>query len=46
MARSFGDLVAVQAGVICDPEIMVHKLTDIDKMLVLGSDGIWEFIEN
>lgn len=47
MARSFGDLVAVSAGVICDPEITVHHFDDKnDKMIVMGSDGIWEFVEN
>jgi len=28
MSRSIGDLVAVKLGVTCDPEILVHRLTD------------------
>lgn len=46
MARSFGDLIAASVGVICVPEISVHVIGPNDKMIVMGSDGIWEFISN
>ncbi|CAD8184753.1 unnamed protein product [Paramecium octaurelia] len=46
MSRSFGDYVASQVGVICEPEIIKHQLLPSDKFLVVASDGIWEFLSN
>ena len=42
MSRSFGDYIASQVGVICEPEIIKHSLLPCDKFIVLASDGIWE----
>jgi len=46
MSRSFGDQVANQIGVFCEPEIIEWNLSNEDKFIVLASDGIWEFIDN
>lgn len=46
MSRSIGDRIAHTVGVISDPEIREHTLTEEDRILMLGSDGIWEFIDN
>ena len=46
MSRSFGDKVASSVGVICEPEILEFDLTCDDKFIVLGSDGIFEFLNN
>lgn len=46
MSRSLGDGVASSVGVICDPEILEFSLTSDDKFLVIGSDGIFEFLSN
>ena len=46
MSRSFGDEVGHKVGVVVDPEIMEHSFLKEDKFIVLGSDGIWEFIGN
>ncbi|CAD8057885.1 unnamed protein product [Paramecium sonneborni] len=46
MSRSFGDKVAASCGVICEPEILTHKLQDSDLFMVLASDGVWEFLSN
>lgn len=46
MSRSIGDLVASTAGVICIPEIMDLQLEPEDKFLVIGSDGLFEFVSN
>jgi serine/threonine protein phosphatase PrpC len=46
MSRSFGDDIATSVGVNSEPEIIVHDRTDKDKFIILGSDGIWEFISN
>lgn len=46
MSRSFGDIVATQAGVIHKPEIKHFTVNDTDRALVLASDGVWEFLTN
>ncbi|OMJ66988.1 hypothetical protein SteCoe_35980 [Stentor coeruleus] len=46
MSRSLGDRVAGSVGVICEPEILEFDLTPEDKFIVLGSDGIFEFLSN
>ena len=46
MSRSMGDLVASQVGVTSEPEIMSHELTNEDKIVVVASDGVWEFISS
>ena len=46
MARSLGDTVAHTVGVSCTPEIKQFSLTERDKILVIASDGLWEFCEN
>jgi len=46
MARSFGDLVAAQVGVICDPEIWTFSIENDDKFILIGSDGLFEFLKH
>mmetsp|Transcript_23644 Transcript_23644/g.37207 ORF Transcript_23644/g.37207 Transcript_23644/m.37207 type:complete len:337 (-) Transcript_23644:166-1176(-) len=47
MTRSFGDKLAASVGVTCKPEILEHDMKEgEDQFIILGSDGIWEFIEN
>ena len=46
MSRSFGDKIAHQVGVICDPDIVEYELKEEDKFIILASDGIWEFISS
>jgi serine/threonine protein phosphatase PrpC len=46
MARSFGDTVAASVGVIAEPEVMVRECKPNDKALIMGSDGVWEFISS
>ena len=46
MSRSFGDEIGHKIGVVVDPEIMEHYFLKEDKFIILGSDGIWEFISN
>lgn len=46
MSRSLGDTLGQdQAGVTCEPEILVRKVEQDDQFLLLCSDGIWEFIQ-
>ena len=46
MSRAFGDGVAVKAGVTSIPEIREFSPSEHDKFIVIGSDGVWEFISN
>ncbi len=46
MTRSFGDATAARVGVNAVPEIKEFDLTNEDKVIVLASDGVWEFLEN
>jgi serine/threonine protein phosphatase PrpC len=46
MSRALGDGVAHTAGVSSTPDVTRHALTPQDCVLILASDGIWEFISN
>lgn len=46
MSRSFGDQVASRVGVNAVPEMGELRLTKEDKVIVVASDGVWEFLEN
>ena len=46
MSRSFGDGMAASVGVNAIPEIKDFTLTPEDKIIVLASDGVWEFMSN
>ena len=46
MSRSFGDEIAHTVGVTAEPEIFDYNFVQEDKFILLGSDGIWEFISS
>ena len=46
MSRSIGDKIAHDIGVISEPEIFCFKINDNCEYLVVGSDGIWQYLEN
>ena len=46
MSRSFGDQVACRVGVNAVPEISELRMNSLDKVIILASDGVWEFLEN
>lgn len=46
MSRSLGDRMAHSVGVSCEPEISSLMLSEEDKILILASDGVWEFLSN
>jgi len=46
MARSIGDHGVAELGVHAEPEITETSLDSNDKVLILASDGVWEFIES
>ena len=46
MSRSIGDAIAASVGVIAEPEILEYQLNSQDKFVVIGSDGVFEFLSN
>ena len=45
--RSIGDSIAEKIGVIAEPEISTRTLSlPEDKVIILASDGVWEFLTN
>ena len=51
MSRSFGDLVAASVGVVARPEVDEREVCGVggggeDVFVVMGSDGVWEFMGN
>ncbi|KAF4658228.1 hypothetical protein FOZ61_005758 [Perkinsus olseni] len=46
MSRAFGDTIAASIGVTAEPEISKHTISNEDKLVVLASDGVWDFMPN
>lgn len=46
MSRSIGDCIAHSVGCSCEPDITHTVLNSYDKIVLLASDGIWEFLTN
>jgi serine/threonine protein phosphatase PrpC len=44
--RSIGDNLAEDVGVTAEPEMLARELTSNDQILVIASDGIFEFLTN
>lgn len=44
--RSIGDSVADDLGVYAEPEMLTTELTSNDEILVIASDGVFEFMTN
>lgn len=42
MSRSFGDQLGHRVGMIAEPEVRVFQKGHSDRMVILGSDGLWE----
>lgn len=46
MSRSFGDMGSKDLGLIEEPEINIIDRTSNDKFIVLGSDGLFDYLPN
>jgi serine/threonine protein phosphatase PrpC/CRP-like cAMP-binding protein len=44
--RSIGDAMAEDLGVYAEPELLTREMTPDDKIIVLASDGVFEFLTN
>ena len=45
MSRTIGDLEAKKIGVISEPDIILKKIENNAKFLVIGSDGLWDVVK-
>jgi len=46
VSRSLGDGCARSCGVIADPVVSKHNLREDDRIILLGSDGLWDSLGN
>lgn len=46
MSRSLGDKIAHSVGVSWEPDITEIILNSYDKIIIIASDGVWEFLSN
>ena len=46
MTRSFGDEVGASVGVISTPEVGEYKIKEEDRVIIIASDGLWEYMSN
>ena len=46
MTRSLGDKVGAKIGVCCVPEVFKYEIKEEDKVFVIASDGLWEYVTN
>ena len=46
MSRSIGDKIAHSIGVINEPEIIEFNLDELSKFIILGSDGVFQYLNN
>jgi len=45
VSRAFGDITC-EPYVTCDPEVFRYTITNDDKFIVLGCDGLWDVMTN
>lgn len=46
LSRAFGDKAAQKYGIISDPDITICHLTYSDYYIVVGSDGLYDFLND
>ena len=44
MSRSIGDEQAKKLGVIYEPELFVYNLSNEHRIIIVGSDGLWNWV--
>ncbi len=46
MARSIGDHAVKEIGVIAEPVVSFHDITQEDEFVIFATDGVWEFVSS
>ncbi|OMJ84667.1 hypothetical protein SteCoe_14189 [Stentor coeruleus] len=46
VSRAFGDSLAQTIGVVAEPDINKREIRNDDVFIVVGSDGVWEFLSD
>ena len=46
MSRSLGDVLAHRVGVSSEPDVSTYSLSLTDRFIIIGSDGVWDFISS
>lgn len=46
MSRCFGDTKASSIGIISIPNVVKMEITSSEAIIILGSDGLFEFLSN
>ena len=46
ISRSLGDKIAELIGVIAEPEILEFEINDRSKYIIMGSDGLFDYLSN
>ena len=46
MSRSIGDHAISTVGVIAEPVVTYHDITEDDEFFIVASDGVWEFLDS
>ena len=46
MSRSFGDVLGTIIGLIAEPEVTEYIIKKEDKVIIIASDGLWEYVSN
>ena len=46
MTRSLGDKVGSKIGVVCTPEVTKYTIRKEDRLFIIASDGLWEYMPN
>lgn len=46
MARSIGDYAVKKVGVVAEPVVTTHEITDSDDFMIIATDGVWEFLSS
>lgn len=46
MSRSLGDTLSKDLGASAKPDIRIFPLSSEEEFIILGSDGIWDFVES
>ena len=45
LSRSIGDLEGKKIGIISKPEIIIKRIEENHKFIIMGSDGLWDVIK-